>query len=197
MSAKKAKKIVFVCTGNTCRSPMAQALLSRELSLIGLEGYEAASAGTAAHREGVLNPLSAQVLAENGLSLDGFTSTRLDEKIMTSAKAIVCMTEAQRDEVSYMRWKVLTEKGRKRITDNVYCFSEFCGREVPDPYGYGLEEYRFVFSLMQGGMYALMDKIMAKEIKALLQKATGMDEPTPAPAPKKKRTYKKKTAQKA
>ena len=197
MSAKKAKKIVFVCTGNTCRSPMAQALLSRELSLIGLEGYEAASAGTAASESGVLNPLSAQVLAENGLALEKFTSTKIDEKILTGAKAIVCMTEAQRDEVSYMRWKVLNDKGRKRITDNVYCFSAFCGREVPDPYGYGLEEYRYVFALMQEGMYALMDKLLGKEIKALLQKETGMDEVAPAPAPKKKRTYKKKTARKA
>ena len=187
MSAKKAKQIVFICTGNTCRSPMAQALLARQLALLGIEGYEAKSAGTAAHKEGRLNPLSAQVLLENGMSLDGFTSTPLDEKILTGAKAIVCMTEAQRDEVSYMRWKLLNEKGRKRISDNVYCFSDFCGKEVPDPYGYGLEEYRYVFSLMEGGMYALMDKFFKKELKALLEKEEGVD----APKPKKRR----KTAQ--
>ena len=94
MSVKKAKQIVFVCTGNTCRSPMAQALLTREIATLGIEGYEVYSAGTAASREGKLNPLSAQVLYENGLSLEGFQSTQLDEKILTGAKAIVCMTQA-------------------------------------------------------------------------------------------------------
>ena len=193
MSAKKAKQIVFVCTGNTCRSPMAQALLARELSLLGIEGYEAFSAGTSARADSTINPLSAQVLLENGLSLDGFTSTPLSEKVLLGAKAIVCMTEAQRDEVAYMRWKILNDKGRKRISDNVYCFSAFCGKEVPDPYGYGLEEYRYVFSLMQGGMYALMDKLLKKELKALLEKEGGVVESTP----KKKDSKSKKTAKKA
>jgi protein-tyrosine-phosphatase len=193
MSAKKVKKIVFVCTGNTCRSPMAQALLSSQLTLMGIEGYQAFSAGTAARADGVLNPLSAQVLLENGLTLDGFTSTPLNEEVLLDAKAIVCMTEAQRDEVAYMRWKILNDKGRKRINDNVYCFSSFCGREVPDPYGYGIEEYRYVFSLMQEGMYALMDKLLKKELKALLEKEGGVVESTP----KKKGSKSKKTAKKA
>ncbi|MBR2904143.1 MAG: hypothetical protein IKC37_05815 [Clostridia bacterium] len=188
---KKPKQILFICTGNTCRSPMAQALLAREIASLGIDGYEAASAGTAARVDGRLNPLSAQVLSENGLALEGFTSTPLDEKILTGAKAVVCMTEAQRDEVAYMRWKALNDKGRKRISDNVYCFSTFCGKEIPDPYGYGLEEYRYVFSLMQGGMYALMDKLFSKELKAMLQKEGGVVEEKP----KKKR--KKKTAEKA
>ena len=144
MATKKTKQIVFVCTGNTCRSPMAQALLAREIEQLHIPGVTASSAGTAAAKEGRLNPLSAQVLAENGLSLDDFTSTLLDEKILSTAKAIVCMTEEQRDHVSYMRWKLLSEQGKKRISDNVYAFSAFCGRDVPDPYGYGIEEYRFV-----------------------------------------------------
>ncbi|MBQ9117689.1 MAG: hypothetical protein IJY11_00605 [Clostridia bacterium] len=197
MSAKKPKQIVFICTGNTCRSPMAEALLSRELTALGIQGYCATSAGTAAKREGRLNPLSAQVLAENGMQLDGFVSKPIDEKMLTGAKAIVCMTQAQRDEVSYMRWKLLSEKGRKRITDNVYCFADFCGKEVPDPYGYGLEEYRYVFALMQDGMYSLMDKLFKKELKALLEKEGGMVEKTSVPAPSNKRKNKKKTAEEA
>jgi protein-tyrosine-phosphatase len=128
-------------------------------------------------------------LLENGINAETFKSTKLTEKALREAFAVVCMTEAQRDEVSYMRWKALNEKGRKRITDNVHCFSEFCGKEVPDPYGYGLEEYRYVFALMESGVYALMDKFLKKELKALLEKEGGVVEATP----KKK----KKTADKA
>ncbi len=194
MSAKKPKQILFVCTGNTCRSPMAQALLAREISRLGIEGFEAKSAGLAASKEGKLNPLSEQVLNENGLCLDGFCSTLLDEKLLTGAKAIVCMTESQRDEVAYARWRLLTEKGRKRISDNVYAFSAFCGRDVPDPYGYGVEEYRFVFSMLEGGMYALMDKILGKELRAMLRQEMGESDPAPV---KKKKTSKKTASKKA
>ena len=74
---------------------------------------------------------------------------------------------------------------------------DFCGKEVPDPYGYGMEEYRYVFALMQDSMYALMDKLFKKELKALLEKEGGMVEDTATPAPKKKRGRKKKTAQEA
>ena len=74
---------------------------------------------------------------------------------------------------------------------------DFCGKEVPDPYGYGIEEYRYVFSVMEGGMYALMDKLFKKELKALLAKEGGVSEENATPAPQKKRGRKKKTAQEA
>jgi protein-tyrosine phosphatase len=45
MSAPKRKKIIFVCTGNTCRSPMAEMLLKRRLEELALKGFTVASAG--------------------------------------------------------------------------------------------------------------------------------------------------------
>ena len=67
MSAPKRKKIVFVCTGNTCRSPMAELLLKRRLEVLGLKGYTVTSAGIKAKRGDGMNPKSAQVLIENGI----------------------------------------------------------------------------------------------------------------------------------
>ena len=76
------KKIVFVCTGNTCRSPMAEAILRSELRRLNIGGVTVLSAGTRASESETMNPKSAAVLSENGLSIDNFNSRRLDGELL-------------------------------------------------------------------------------------------------------------------
>ncbi|MBQ4052822.1 MAG: hypothetical protein IJD33_00620, partial [Clostridia bacterium] len=107
MAARKKKKIVFVCTGNTCRSPMAQLLLTKRLEEEKLKGFDVRSAGIAAKKGDGINPKSAQVLQENGIDVKEFSATKLSEKLLLDAFAVVCMTERQREFLMDMRWNAL------------------------------------------------------------------------------------------
>ncbi len=157
MSAPKRKKIVFVCTGNTCRSPMAEILLKDKLQTLGLKGFTVASAGIKAKKGDTINPKAARVLEENGLEAAAFTSARLTEKLAREAFAIVCMTEAQREYLLDFRWNALRKAGEEGIENNVYSFAELTGYEILDPYGKEEDCYRYVYGLLAAGVDGLVE----------------------------------------
>lgn len=66
------KRVLFLCTHNSCRSQMAEGLVNRFLG----DGFQAYSAGTEATR---VNPLAIQVMAELGIDISGHRSKTLDE----------------------------------------------------------------------------------------------------------------------
>ncbi|MBQ8885890.1 MAG: hypothetical protein IJY62_05950 [Clostridia bacterium] len=186
MEEKADKKIiVFVCTGNTCRSPMAEAVFRSELKRRRIENAEVYSAGLRAQGNGTenINPKSAAVLAENGLSVENFHARRLDGETVRAAFAIVCMTDDQRDLLMELRWNILRKEGAEEIENNVWSFSELCGYEIPDPYGGDLETYRTTFDRITSAMPPLFEKFFAKtEANA-----------APVALPKRKRGRPKKT----
>lgn len=162
---KKRTKIVFVCTGNTCRSPMAEMLLKKKLKALKLTGAKVCSAGLHATPGLPMNEKSAQTLRNKGIRGVKFLSKQLDEKLLKESLAVVCMTDKQRDIVTDMRWEILRKAGEKDIENNVYSFSEIAGYQVIDPYGQGLDCYEYVFGLLDGGMDALVDKIFPESIR--------------------------------
>ena len=170
MKGKKKNKIVFVCTGNTCRSPMAEALFLREVDKLALDGLKICSAGIRAEVGVGINPKSAQVLLENGLTASGFCATQIDENLIHESIAIVCMTDKQRDFLMDFRWQVLRECNTKKIENNVYSFSELVGYEIIDPYGKDIDCYRYVFELLAGGMPALSEKLLTEKVREKFKK---------------------------
>jgi arsenate reductase (thioredoxin) len=66
------KKVLFLCTHNSCRSQMAEGLVNHDLG----DRFQAFSAGTQATR---VNPLAGQVLEELGINISGHRSKTLDE----------------------------------------------------------------------------------------------------------------------
>lgn len=163
MSATKLKKIVFVCTGNTCRSPMAEYLLKKVLKEKKLRGFKVSSAGVGAKKGNPINPKSAYILEEQGIKLGKFSAMPVSEKLLKEAFAFVCMTERHKDYLMDMRWNVLRKAGEEEIENNIYSFYELAGCEVPDPYGLDIDKYRYVYKLLEGGMYALIDNLHLKE----------------------------------
>ena len=125
----KHKKILFVCTGNTCRSPMAEAAFKAELKRKRIRWFTVQSAGLQAETGGGMNPNSKQALTEAKIPFsDTFTSRQLKDEMIKEAYAVVCMTESQ--------CRALEKYS------NVTSFYRLAGKEIPDPYGKSIDTYR-------------------------------------------------------
>jgi protein-tyrosine phosphatase len=92
-------KILTVCTGNICRSPVAERLLQAGLDQVLPGGFAVTSAGTRAMVGDPMQPLSGDIVRTFGGNPDGFVSRQLTSKILRSVDLVLTMTSAHRGEV--------------------------------------------------------------------------------------------------
>lgn len=93
-------KVLMVCTGNLCRSPMAEAMLRHALETRGCRDIRVSSAGTWAHYGTRAMPEAAAVLADRGIDLSEHRSRALDPKEVEEADVVVAMTSVHQREVA-------------------------------------------------------------------------------------------------
>ncbi|WP_426996771.1 low molecular weight phosphatase family protein [Pseudarthrobacter sp. N5] len=92
-------RILTVCTGNICRSPVAERLLQAGLDQVLPHGFEVASAGTRAMVGEPIQPLSADIIRTFGGSAHDFASRQLTREILGATDIVLTMTAKHRGEV--------------------------------------------------------------------------------------------------
>ncbi|MFH1519133.1 MAG: L-threonylcarbamoyladenylate synthase [Candidatus Omnitrophota bacterium] len=150
------KRILFVCTGNSCRSPMAQFLLSKYLKEIRPyyeEGYEVISRGISAPPGLKVSPLVVSILRENeGLDASRFCAQKLDQFTVLTADLIFTMEDVQSQYIL---------KLEPKVEGKVFNLKKFLPSEteqdIPDPVGRNIATYREVYSLIKEAILELKE----------------------------------------
>jgi protein-tyrosine phosphatase len=91
--------ILFVCTGNICRSPIGELLAKRYLAA---SSINISSAGTHGLSNHPIDPSSAELLSRVGIDSQTFRSKRLTAELATSADLILCFEKIQRQEIALL-----------------------------------------------------------------------------------------------
>jgi len=130
------KTILFVCTGNVCRSPMAAGFLREKLRKAGLEGeYRVRSAGLWALEDQPPSAYARRVMAERGIDISDHRGRDLTPEDVEEADLILTMERGQAEAIS----AEFPQHAHK-----VYLLSEMAGQQydIRDPYGGPAYEYR-------------------------------------------------------
>ncbi len=150
----KTTKILLVCTGNICRSPLAAALLQRALTERGIEGMDVSSAGTGAWDGAPVSEGAYLVGLERGLDLSAHRARLLTRELIEAADLVLTMARHHRARVDE-----LGGEGR------VFVLGEYAGREgdeaeVSDPFGGDLEVYRDTCVELEALIEAAVERIV-------------------------------------
>jgi len=150
------KRILFICTGNSCRSPMAQFLLMKYLNETKpyfMERYEVISRGISAVTGlGVTEQVASVLEEKEGLGIKGFCAQRLNRHDILSSDLIFTMEEAQSRHILEIE---PTAEGR------VFALKKFLPpeleKDIPDPIGKDIAFYEEVYSLIKDAVLELID----------------------------------------
>lgn len=154
--------VLFVCTGNLCRSPLAERLATLYSSQWSIDDFAATSAGTRASIGQPMNPTAAAILHKLGGDSSNFAARRLNRKIALDADLIITMERVHRDTVLELAPRLLRKTftlsevhelyvqfGAKRVNELADARPLLAAKDapdIPDPIGMSVTQHEAVGS---------------------------------------------------
>ena len=149
-------RLLFVCTGNTCRSPLAEALARREAIERGLGDVEISSAGTSAWDGAPASDGALLVAMERGLDLGSHRSQQLTRELVQSHDVVLGMGPHHVE-----RAEALGGEGRTHLL-TAFAGGPSASRAINDPFGGDLDAYRETLAELQGEIRKVFDRLTAR-----------------------------------
>lgn len=153
------KKILFVCQGNICRSPIAEAVFLAKIKAAGLVGYTADSAGTIGYHAGELPDARMRAHASRRGYVMQHHARRITTRDFETFDMILTMDDANYDDVRAMAPDLdAVAKVQKMV--------RYCRRKVvdcvPDPYYGGASGFENVIDILEDACDGLVEKLQSQ-----------------------------------
>jgi protein-tyrosine phosphatase len=149
----KTYNLLFVCTGNTCRSPLAAAISKRAIAGRGWSHVQVRSAGIASGPGAPASEGAIEVAAEHEIDLSGHASQPLTAQLLAWADLVLAMSASHLAAVADMG------AGDKAALITEFMVNGEAGGPIEDPFGGDVEQYRDTYRQLERAIAALLDRL--------------------------------------